>query len=267
LNAVWHRVSRALAAAIVIATPLAAGCRAQAPVSAVEVAPIEATTPAPNWDDGIPGVLSRLELRSDQRVAIRTVLSDLQKRAGDAMRQRRAFESAIVAAARGCSANDSRLHIEADRFVEAAQAARPAVLDAINMLHQILDARQRDLLVTRLLAGQESIGGDGDDQPIRGLATIAEALDLSFAQKLALVKGAAGLDIGKVLTNGLKKKIIDAAHAFREPRFDIREHAIVEVPLVALYTGFMLDLAQIVLPVLEPEQCRVAADLLQQRYE
>jgi hypothetical protein len=39
------------------------------------------------------------------------------------------------------------------------------------------------------------------------------------------------------------------------------------VPLVALYTGFMLDLAQIVLPVLEPEQCRVAADLLQQRYE
>lgn len=218
--------------------------------------------------DALPKALDRLSLSLQQQAQVRALIAEVKRDIAPATAKRDDFRHAMVSAARGCSADDSRLHIEAGRMVEAGEKARPRVLDAINEFHAILTPKQRAELVDPVLSGDTAIGEDTSDGREKGLGKIAEALDLSFTQKIELIKRAMDrLSISTETTATLRAQAVTAVSAFKRDDFDIRDHAIAEAPLVKLYTRLVLDLAQVVLPVLSREQCDTAASLLHDMFE
>lgn len=218
--------------------------------------------------DALPKALDRLSLSLKQRELVKTLIATLKEDIAPATTKRDDFRHAMVSAARGCSADDSRLHIEAGRMVDVGNQARPKVLDAINAFHGILTPKQRADLVDPVLSGDTAIGEDTSDGREKGLGKIAEALDLSFTQKLQLIKRAMDrLSISTETTATLRAQAVTAVSAFKRDDFDIRDHAIAEAPLLKLYTRLVLDLAQVVLPVLSRDQCDTAAGLLQDMFD
>ncbi len=259
--------------ALVLALALSAAglsCQAGAPPPTPHTADEAAAkaTEAERDPDALPKVLDRLDLTDEQKTAVRELFADLRKDLTRARTQRDAFRAAMVGTARSCNANDSRLHLEAGRMVEVGNESRPVVLDSINAFHAILTPTQRDKLVDPLLSGETSIGEDTADGREEGLGKLAEKLDLGFTQKLELIKRALDrLSISTETTGVLRAQALTAAAAFKKADFDIRKHAIAEAPVLKLYTRFVLDIAQVVIPVLSREQCDTAAGLLQEVFD
>lgn len=218
--------------------------------------------------DALPKVLEDLELSDAQRKKIKALFAKLKDELAPATAQRDQFRAAMISATARCEADDSTLHIQASRMVEAGNAERDHVLDAANGFHAILTAKQRAKLVDPLLNGDRPIAQDTTDAREQGMGEIAEALDLGFLQKVELVKRALSrLSVTTSETNALRDQAIVALTAFKGDDFDIRDHTIAQAPVVELYTRFVLDLAQIILPVLDEDQCRTAAGLLRRAFK
>ncbi len=223
---------------------------------------------APRDPDALPKPIEALDLNTEQRREVLALLNELETKLAAANARRDEFRTAMVGAAAQCNADDSRLHIEANRLVEVGNEARPAVLDAINTFHGILTPQQRAALVTPILEGKIALGEDTEDGREQGLEEIAEALDLGFLQKVKLVKRAVSrLTISTSETSLLREQAIEAVIAFQRNEFDIRTLAIAKAPVIKLYTRFVLDLAQVVLPVLDEDQCDIAAGLLRRMFQ
>lgn len=218
--------------------------------------------------DALPKVLEDLKLSTKQREQIKALFAGLKKDLAPATAQRDELRAAMVSATSRCEPDDSSLHIQATRMVEAGNAEREHVLDAANAFHAILTPKQRAQLVDPVIDGDRSISEDTSEAREEGFGEIAEALDLDLLQKLQLVKRAVSrLSVTTSETNGLRDQAIVALKAFKKDQFDIREHTIANAPVMKLYTRFVLDLAQIVLPVLDEQQCRTAAGLLRRVFK
>ncbi len=237
-----------------------AGCQFAGATPTTDPSDVVRAEPEP---DALPRSLEQLGLSATQRKQLKTLIANLTRGLESAKAQRDIFRGAMVSAARRCSADDSRLHIEAGRMVEAGNGVRPHVLDTLNELHRILTPKQRAELVDPVLTGAKGLGEDTDDGREEGLGKIAEKLDLDFIQKVQLIKRAVSrFTVSTADTRAIRDDALEAAKAFKRSDFDVRNHAIAKAPVIKLYTRFVLDLAQVVLPVLSEEQCTIGAGLL-----
>lgn len=263
------RVAGVAAAALGIAVLLGvSGCRAGATEPTPSTADKVAASEAEDDPNALPKALDRLQLTTQQEDEVRTLLAELRVKLANAKAQHDSFRNAMVSTARSCSADDSRLHIEAERMVEAGEGARPAVLDAINAFHAILTPKQRALLADPILSGEVGFREDTADGREQGLGKVADALELSFTQKLQLVRRALDrLSVTTETTGKLRADALTALAAFKRDTFDIRQQVIADAPVVKLYARFILDLAQVIVPVLTREQCDTAGELLYDMFQ
>lgn len=252
---------------VVLLGAMSLACGTGSTAAAVTAAAAQEDEP-PRDPDALPKSLDRLKLSAKQQDQVKALIADLKNDLAPAAAKNDVFREAMVSATYRCSADDSRLHIEANRMVEAGNQGRPHVLDAINDFHAVLTPKQRALLVDPILEGDMALGEDTEDGREEGLGKLAEKLDLDFIQKVELIKRAVTrLTVTTSETRELREQALVALRAFKQPQFNIREHAIAEAPVLKLYTRFVLDIAQVVLPVLTEDQCKTGAGLLRRLFK
>lgn len=217
----------------------------------------------PGSEEGLPAYLARLGITEAQRTELDAIGDRLVERVRPADRQRLAFQSAIVGAIEACDSDYARLRIEGRRMIEAGSDAKPVVLDAINELHALLTPEQRRLLVEPMLERSEQRRERSDDE---GFAALGKKLDLGIGQVLRMAKRARNrMTLSRSDRDELRDLLDDAGEQFMEPDFDAHRTELAQQPLVEHTVQFIYDLAAVVLPVLEDEQCHVAADFARER--
>jgi LTXXQ motif family protein len=201
---------------------------------------------------------AKLQLSIEQLKAMDAIRDRMLERVASANAQRLAFQDSMLGAMSACDPDYARLRIEGRRMIDAAPAAKPAVLDAINELHAVLTPEQRRLAVDPVLKNSEERRQRSDDD---GFAKMAKKLDLGVGQALRMAKRARNrITLRRTDRDALRDSFDEAAKSFREPDFDAHQVAFAKEPLVAHTVQFIFDLAAIVLPELEPPQCAAIAD-------
>jgi hypothetical protein len=171
---------------------------------------------------------------------------------------------AMISNLKRCRNDSTSMNMRADRVVSTAELAREPILDAINELHATLTPTQRRRLVDHLLDEERSSTrrerkDDGEDRA----QSVGVDFDLSWGQ------------IGAILIRLRKLQSVyedraapwiaryrEALRAFAEPDFDIRRQAIAEIPIVRLAVDAVTDGFRVLVPLLEPDQCRAIGNHL-----
>jgi len=249
--------------ALAVSLSIAAGCAGTRvdPATVADAAP-EATEESPGAKN-LPEYLARLGITAEQRVELDAIRDRLVSRTRSADAQRLAFQDAIVGAIDACDSDYARLRIEGRRMIEAGEAAKPAVLDAINEFHALLTPEQRRMVVEPILERSERRRERSDED---GFATLGDKLDLRIAQMLKMVKRARNrITLTRSERDELRDRFDEAAKRFMGPQFDAHQEPLAQEPLVEHAVQFIFDLAAVVLPVLEEPQCQVAAEFARER--
>lgn len=244
---------------MVLAT-VAAGCGGVAvprvPDSPSVSPPREASEREPPTRGGSDG-LEHLELSAEQQKDLEAIGDRLRQRLTRADRQRVAFQDAAIDAIAHCDPAFARLHIEGQRMIRIGTEAKPAVLDALDELHELLSADQRKKLVQPMLSRSRARrGDDGSD----GFEALGKELDLSVSQVLAMLKRARNhISLGSREREALRDQFEQGAKAFMGDRFHAHETALAQEPVVEHVVRFVHDLGVVVLPVLDARQCTALA--------
>lgn len=233
---------------------------AQTPGATAQTAAPEATP----GTKGLPEYLARLGITVEQRAELDAIRDRLVERTRAADAQRLAFQDAIVGAIDACDSDYARLRIEGRRMIEAGDAAKPAILDAINAFHAVLTPEQRRQLVEPMLERSAERRERSDDE---GFAALGAKLDLGIGQILKMAKRArTRITLSRSDRDELRDRFEEAAERFMEPGFDAHAEPLASEPLIEHVVQFVFDLAAVVLPVLEDGQCQVAADFARERF-
>jgi hypothetical protein len=256
----WRAVVLAVAAVI-------GGCSVQAaeppkgPVAAGDQGDSVEADPS-----ALPAVLESLHPSAAQRAELLALRDELEDRLEPLADAGRELALGVASAARRCNADMPVLESATTWAVRAGDQARPTLLDAIDRLHAILTPAQRKALADRLLGReQESQSTEPTDE---GARAFGDTMDLSVGQMFRLLTRA--LALRSALEERIapwREKARSALAAFPDDHFVIREHAIAEVPAVAIGTRFLRDALGTIFPILEPEQCVALAGLIEQAVE
>ena len=209
----------------------------------------------------LPAALEELRPGAEQREALLALASELAARVAPLVDAGRDFGHAVALAAARCKGDSMGLDSEASFAVTMGEQTREGVLDAIDRLHRILTHRQRKALASRLLgdekASREKKRGDARARDL------GDELDLSIGQMLRLLVRAGALrDAFEERIEPWRDRLREALEAFPSDDFAIRDQPIAKAPVVAVATQLVRDAMRVLLPVLEPEQCKVLGSFI-----
>lgn len=254
------RVTGALLATVVlVGTAVVTGCSTSTAQSATPATPAEQTGAASEQaaeqeGDRLPQILEGLELSAEQLEQLRALRDDLEERLEPATEASGDLALAIAQAAKRCDGNHMAIEDAVSWANGVGQQVRGDVLDGVDRLHHILTRKQRRTLARRLINSQEQ--RKKEDRTEKGAQSLDEVLDLSLGQMLnVMVRGAALQSLLEERLAPWRVKLERALAAFPDDDFAIRDHEVVEAPIVAIATRFMRDAVRTLMPILEPEQC------------
>jgi hypothetical protein len=170
---------------------------------------------------------------------------------------------ALAKVARQCDSDGRALEDAASWVVVVGEDLRGSVLDAIDRVHRILTPAQRSAVAKRILSRQQE--RDSEQNTDEGARSIGGELDLSVGQLMSLLVRA------QLLRSALEERLEPwkvkykrALRAFPDADFAIRDHPIAQVPAAAIATRAVRDGVRMLLPILEPEQCVILADFIEE---
>jgi Spy/CpxP family protein refolding chaperone len=243
-------VHRALVVTLLALAPLA-GCSTMAGSPPPEVPDGE------EKKDRLPDQLEELRLSAEQRAQIRALLDQLKLDLEPVTEASKHLGRAIAVAARECKGASPFVDAEASATVAAGEQARPAVLASIQRLHRILTPAQRKTLSRRLLDDESSRKKDRSERDRSRAESLGGDLDLSVGQMFELLMMAQLLRSDfEDQTEPWRARYRKAVKAFAHDDFDIHEQRVAEAPLAKLGTDLVKDALKLLIPVLEPPQCK-----------
>jgi hypothetical protein len=176
------------------------------------------------------------------------------------------FARALARAARRCRQDSPFIAMEASHTITVGEQTRGKVLDAINRLHAVLTPAQRRTFARRLLGDEQDAEQSRDDRDASRTRSIGGDLDLSVGQMLSILLRVRKLrDDFEDKAAPWRDRYVRAVRAFEKSDFDVRDHAIAEVPLVAIMTEFARDAFRVLIPLLKPEQCEALARIIEEK--
>lgn len=218
--------------------------------------------------------LAEVALRPDQRTELEKLANDAELRHAALVAGRKELMGVVADGVEKGSLDHAAIRAKIDALVAEADKVRPADQAALARVHAILDPEQRGAFVDAIEAKIK----DRRHGHARGahLKQLAQELGLTDAQRAQIrdifkeahagaeMKHARG-EFGAKMREGKK-----ALESFRTPTFDPaafphdaeRVHG-----LAAEGTPRMLGVAEKILPILTPEQRKLAADKLRARAE
>jgi len=228
---------------------------AQTSASAMSKAPVAAGAHGPVKRIG--EALGEVSLRPDQRAAIEKLAEDAEARHAPLAEDRRALMLALADQIENGTLDDAAIAPKLAKAKADFERVRVADREAIGKLHDLLDAEQRGAFVDALEAKlRASHGGYEGMSKLKGLA---DEMKLTDAQKAALRSSIReGMREHFKAKHGGGKRALEA---FREDKLDLDR---VAPPVDLADTDHMRALAAKVLPVLTPEQRKIAADKLRE---
>jgi Spy/CpxP family protein refolding chaperone len=211
--------------------------------------------------------LTEIDLRPDQRPAARAILADTQARTEPARAIRARVAAAVADDIQAGRLSTSTLPSRMAELGKADAITAAAFEDAANRLHALLDEDQRKDLLRELRSnwkdhrkdifglGWQSGGGFGQ------LKELAEDLDLTSSQRRA-VRAKVRDEFKETFpavrerAHAAKERLMEAASAFRSPRFNASSHNLGREAAEARRTliSVQLRVASALLPTLSPEQ-------------
>ena len=230
----------------------------------------EPAAPAPQIDAALalPEALESLEPTPEQRLELVKLVDRLEADVAPLKTAIDGFTRALARAARRCRQDSPFIEMEARHTVMTGEQVRGDILDGINRLHSILTPPQRLALSRRLLGEQEEGERERSDRDESRTRSIGGDLDLSIGQILSMLVRVRKLrNDFEAKAEPWREAYVRVARAFRHDDFDVRDHALAEVPAVELVTDVVRDAFRVLLPLLEPVQCEALADLIEARLE
>lgn len=229
------------------------------------------STPAPSAPatadaspTALPELLEALEPSPVQRAELVLLLSSLEEDLAPVQVAVADFGRALARAARRCRQDSPFIAMEADHTVTVGEQARGKALEAINRLHAILTPAQRQQLSRRLQGRETEAERAREKRDASRTRSIGGDLDLSIGQILkALVR------VQKIRSDFEEKaapwreRYLRAVRDFEREDFDVRDHAIADLPIVALMTDVARDAFRVLIPLLRPEQCEALARIIE----
>jgi hypothetical protein len=250
--------------AVLVGIALAACNATQGPLPA-DAPPEAPAAEAPDDDTRLPPALEDLHLDAAQKKEIVAIRRELRQRFAALEELGFKLAHAIADAVRRCDPDDHWMRLEAQRAVAAVEELRPTILDAITRVHRLLTPAQRQALSDRLLADDDERESKRDDD--RGVRALGETIDLSFGQILEVLERSRPVR-GEILAriSPMRDDLHAALEAFPGADFDIRTQAIAQADIAQLASDFVFAAAHVVLPVLEPAQCKALGDFIDERF-
>ena len=235
-----------------------AGAERSLPPAKVAAQALAADAKEPERD-----VFDGLSLSADQRKAIDALRAKLGAELLGVDDARHVLVDAVANAIAEGKLDHTKVDPAARLFVDAVEAARPAMLDDLNDLYRILTPKQRIALANQSGARKDDQDDKPKDKKDRA-GRVLEALHLSLSQTVAIAAALSALSDRSDDVAELKTELDAAAQAFQSDSFDARNLAIAKAPIaqIVLDQGFAaLDL---ILPELDDYQHRVLAELARQ---
>lgn len=284
------KLSRTLALlaalAVVPASVIACGGSVEAPqtqASAATKAPVGATTHG--FVKVVGDALGEVPLRADQRTELEKLASEADARHAATAEGRKDLMAAIADQIEKGSIDRAALQPKIDRVVADLEKVRPADGAALSRVHAILDAEQRNAFVDALEKKMHEHHGmkAGGEHAMKGFAhmkQLADELKLTDDQRAQIrsvmmeahrgergERGERGGRGGKGEHHAWKGRHHagkQALESFRSDKFDpnaIGPHGDMKEKAAAGTTR-ILGFAEKILPILTPEQRKIAADKL-----
>jgi hypothetical protein len=189
-----RRLASSLSFVSVLALSLglaACGGSTQDPSSPSAVA--EAEEPSASPEGGMAGfvhdAIASANLRADQKTKVDAIEASLKTATESVRAARKDAALTLAAQVKKGALDEAALDAKIDVAMKAAEAAKPAVQDAVQKLHDTLDATQRKAVVDAMRGRLEKArGGDEDEgHGARGrLKKLADQLELTSEQRDAI---------------------------------------------------------------------------------
>jgi hypothetical protein len=223
--------------------------------------------------------LAAVPLRADQRAEIEQLASDAETRHGAAKSARAALMTALADQMQRGSIDRVALQPRIDAAAAAFTQSRPADRAGMERLHALLDASQRGAFVDALEAKFEAQHESRTQERQAGHGMLKEwatDLSLSDAQQAQIKDQLHAMHAMKEGAEGHHGAWKQGVHhgkqvmeAFRGERFVLDEIApqADPQPKAGAMADRMISLAEVVLPILTPEQRSLAAAKLRARAE
>ncbi len=255
--------------------------------SAVTKAPLGETTHGAVHVVG--AALGDVALRADQRAKLETILKDADARHASSSGPRKELVLAFADQVERGSIDRAALAPKIDAAKAGGQKVRPEDLAALDQVHAILDKEQRAAFVDaledhikdawrgkRAHGGKEGHGGKDAPAGMWRMKQMAERLQLTDAQKdqikekmkaqhAAHEKGGGKGEHGKRGRHGGLRQAKQALESFKNDDFKAQSLGDAlggGADKGSAHLTRMIDVAEAVLPVLTPEQRKIAAEEL-----
>lgn len=262
-----------LAAAVSAFAVASVGCSGagaeQAPqtsANALSKAPVGANTHG--FVKVVGDALGEVALRPEQRTELEKLAQEAEARHGSMAAGRKDLMLAFADQVEKGSIDRAALQPKIDRIAADVEKSRPGDQAAFARVHDVLDAEQRNAFVDALQARFKGHHGGKHHEGFGHMKQLADELQLTDAQK-AQIKDAFG-DVhhprdgkGFEAARAKMQEGRKALETFRTDKFDVNALPKPELDKrVTEGTMRMVGIAEKVLPILTPEQRKIAADKL-----
>jgi hypothetical protein len=249
------------------------GCGSTTDQAEVAAAPESAASSALTAQAAGPGgfflkAVDSLTLRADQQQAVTAIRANLYAQNAPARAARAKLGAEVIRQVRAGAIDHSLLQPLADQVAAAAGATKPAFQQAVQQLHDTLDASQRAELVATLRARATEARGNGEmkGHMARMKADLALTDEQSNAIHAQMHRAFAGRgEEGHADHLQMKARMETLAAAFQSDTFDAKaldvgEHGAGGAQRMMGMAGGFLDAA---VPVLTPAQREVLVTKIQ----
>lgn len=274
----WFSRGLIVSVALVSSVGVAACARPDTPAEESPQDDVTAQAEAPEGQARGPGYrmfrqIDALDLTDDQREDLAEIEAALK---ADLTGHRATFQKVAATLAHGVETgalDEADTRACQEDLARAAADSRVSIVRTINEVHDVLDADQREDLVTELRARREAMRrGESEGRPREGLAKLAASLGLSDQQKQAIRDGIQE-QVDKVLPDRKARreawdaKMTALGDAFLEDDFDAADFDIggEADEAIARFTSVAKQAVDFSGGVLDPAQRVVLASLMRDR--
>ena len=259
------------------AAPTSSATNAQPPPSPSAARAADGVTPSterqPSAKD-LPPALDGLDLGAEQRRSIVKLRDELRKELADTQLVARSVLRMVAPDVRRCRGDSPAMGLASERAIAAIYHARRIALNGLDKLHIILTPAQRYQLARQLLDMDDERAAEQPEpkrkssrrkQNDRAVRSFTERLDLSVGQMVkVLLRLNAVRDDFEDQLDPWRMPYRNAVRAFVRDDFVARELALAKMPIAKMVLGSVRKALRVAVPLLEPNQCREAAAILEE---
>lgn len=221
---------------------------------------------APAAGPELPPLLRGIGLTPEQVEAVIRINADLESKAEPFVSSVNELGHSVAGAARQCKGDTPFIETDAARVVREGEDVRKPVLDAVQRVHHVLTPAQRRIVSERLVESDD--WAKRERRNSSRTRELGPALDLSTMQLVKMLVKAGVLwssfaDRAEPWRNHYRTAITN----FAREDFDVHHEPVAAAPAVAFTVDFVRAGLRQIIPLLEPKQCEVLGNLIDQKLD